>query len=94
MKTPRNARRLTVAALIALPATLIGCSSSSVHHAGDIDSIRWDPSPAMDTTAQRRTDRTNDWTRMKDTSLRALTEDIDNTLYINRPTRLYHGVKP
>tara|TARA_E500000318_G_scaffold85651_2_gene81772 strand:+ start:31748 stop:32035 length:288 start_codon:yes stop_codon:yes gene_type:complete len=95
MKTHRNTRRLTVAALFVLPATLIGCTSSNgPHHAGDIDSIRWDPSPAMHTTAQRAHDRYNSHARMKDTNLRALTEDFDHAFFLDRPTRLYHGVKP
>lgn len=95
MKIQRNARRLTVAALFVLPATLIGCSSSSgPRHAGDIDAIRSDPSPAMHTTAQRVDDRYNDYARMKDTSLRAFSEDIDHMFHLDRPTRLYHGIKP
>jgi hypothetical protein len=95
MKTSRIARRVTVAALFAVPAALIGCTSSSgPYHAGDIDAIRWNPSPAMHTTAQRADDRYNDHARMRDTGLRAISEDIDHIFFLDRPTRLFHGVKP
>lgn len=95
MKTTRYARRLTVATLFVLPATLIGCSSSSgPRHAGDISSIRWDPTPAMHTTAQRDSDRLNNYARTKDTNLRAISEDIDHIFFLDRPSRLFHGVKP
>lgn len=94
MKTNRIARRMTAAALFVVPAALIGCTSSGPSHAGDIDSIRWDPTPALHTLAQRPSDRWNDHTRMKDNNLRAISEDIDHIFFLDRPSRLHHGVKP
>ena len=95
LNTPVLARRFALGiAVIALPATLIGCSSSGVHHAGDIDSIRWNPSPAMHTLAKRDSDRLNDYARTKDSNLRMISEDIDSVFFLNRPSRLHHGVKP
>lgn len=95
MKTNRIARRLTAAALFVVPAALIGCSSSSgPRHAGDIDSIRSDPTPALHMLAQRSTDRWNDHARMKDQNLRIISEDIDHIFFLDRPSRLHHGVKP
>jgi hypothetical protein len=95
MKIQRHARRLTAAAtLTVLPALLIGCTSSSgPRHAGDIDSIRWDPSPAMHTLAERDSDRLNNYARAKDTNLRAISEDIDSIFFLDKPSRLHSGVK-
>lgn len=94
MKTNRT-RTLTLAALFVLPAALIGCSSSSgPRHAGDIDAIRSNPSPAMHTLARRDSDRLNMHARMRDTNLRAISEDIDKMFFLDRPSRLHHGVKP
>jgi hypothetical protein len=93
MKTHRT-RIMTVAALFVLPAALIGCSSSGPRHAGDIDAIRSNPSPAMHTLAQRGSDRQNSHARMRDTNFRALSQDIDKIFHLDRPSRLHHGVKP
>lgn len=95
MNINRHARRLsTAAALLALPAVLIGCSSSSgPRHAGDISSIRWDPSPAMNTLAQRESDRLNNYARVKDNNLRAMRQDIDAAFFLDRPSRLHNGIK-
>lgn len=94
MKTTRHTRRLTTAAaLFVLPAVLVGCSSSGPRHAGDIDSIRWDPTPAMHTLAERDSDRLNNYARTKDNNLRAFSEDLDKAFFLNRPSRLHSGVK-
>ncbi|MCR9076345.1 MAG: hypothetical protein NXI07_09945 [bacterium] len=95
MKTNRFAHRLTAAALFVVPAALIGCSSSSgPRHAGDIDSIRSDPTPALHTLSQRSTDRWNEHARTKDQNLRIISEDIDHIFFLDRPSRLHHGIKP
>ena len=95
MNTKRQARRLTTAAaLFVLPAVLVGCSSSDgPRHAGDIDSIRWNPSPALRTLSERESDRLNSYARAKDNNLRALSEDVDAIFYLHRPSRLHQGVK-
>lgn len=94
MKTNRSTRRLTTAAaLFVLPAVLVGCSSSGPRHAGDIASIRWDPTPAMHTLAERDSDRLNNYARAKDNNLRAFSEDLDAVFFLDRPSRLHHGVK-
>ena len=94
MNTKRHTRRLMASAtLFVLPALLVGCSSSGPRHAGDIDSIRWNPSPAMHTLAERGSDRMNTHAHMRDTTLRAFSEDIDSTFYLDRPSRLHSGVK-
>ena len=80
--------------LIAAPIAMIGCSSSGPSHAGDINSIRWDPTPAMHTLAKRDSDRLNTLARMKDSNLRMLSTDIDRAFYLDRPSRLYRGIKP
>lgn len=95
MNTKRHARRLTAAALFVVPAVLIGCSSSSgPRHAGDIDSIRANPSPAMHTIDRRMDDRLNRMTRANDTDLRAFSDDVDRLFMIDRPSRLRPGIKP
>ena len=94
MKTNRTTRRLTVAALCVLPAALIGCKSAGTHHAGDIESIRSDPTPALHSLAERSSDRWNHHARMRDQNIRALNNDIDRMFYIDRPSRLHQGVKP
>ena len=93
MKTQRHTRRLlTAATLFVLPAVLVGCSSGP-EHAGDLDAIRWNPSPAMHTLSQRSVDRFNDHAHSRDTNLRALSSDIDSIFFLDRPSRLHHGVK-
>ncbi len=95
MKITRQiSRRLPIAALIAAPLVLIGCSSSGPSHAGDIDSIRWDPSPAMHSLAERDSDRLNKFARTKDSNIRMLQTDIDKMWFLDRPSRLYRGIKP
>jgi hypothetical protein len=94
MKTSHTLRRsITLAGLVAAPL-LLGACSSGPSHAGNIDSIRWDPSPSMHTLARRDSDRLNNYARMKDSNLRMLSTDIDRALYIDRPSRLYMGIKP
>ncbi len=95
--TKINTRRtLTLAALIAVPMALVGCSTSAnaPRHAGDIDAVRNDPSPAMHTLGQRKTDRYNMYAHTKDTNLRAISKDIDRMFFLDRPSRLYDGIKP
>ncbi len=93
MKTSRTLRRIAPAALlIALPMALVGCSSGQ--HAGDIDSIRWDPSPAMHTLAKRDADQLNTVARMKDANFRMISTDVHRIFHLERPSRLHHGVKP
>ncbi|MDF1809233.1 MAG: hypothetical protein P1U42_06015 [Phycisphaerales bacterium] len=94
MKTSRNIRRTTtIAALIATPLLLIGCSSGQ-QHAGDINSIRWNPSPAMHTLAGRDAERLNMYSRMQDSNLRMIHTDVDRMFYLDRPSRLHLGIKP
>ena len=95
MNTKRHTRRLLASAtLFVLPALLVGCTSSSgPRHAGDIDSIRWNPSPAMHTLAERDSDRLNTHARVRDNDLRAFSEDIDSIFFLDRPSRLHSGVK-
>lgn len=94
MKTTRTLRRsITTAVLISTPLILVGCSSGP-SHAGNIDSIRWDPSPAMHTLAKRDSDRLNSHARMKDSNLRMFSSDIDKALFLDRPSRLHSGIKP
>ena len=95
MNTKRHARRLTAAALFFAPVALIGCTTSSgPHHAGDIGSIRSNPSPAMHTIDGRLDDRLNRMTRANDTNFRAFSDDIDRLFMIDRPSRLRPGIKP
>ena len=94
MKTNRTTRRLAAAALFVLPAALIGCSGSGPHHAGDINAIRADPTPALHNLAQRPSDRWNNHARMKDQNFRTFNDDIDMVFHLDRPSRLHRGVKP
>jgi hypothetical protein len=93
MKTKINHRSITLIALAATPLILIGCSSGP-SHAGNINSIRWDPSPAMHTLTQRDSDRINTHAYVKDSDLRMLSTDIDRVFFMDRPSRLYMGIKP
>ncbi|MCA9304116.1 MAG: hypothetical protein KC996_08345 [Phycisphaerales bacterium] len=91
MKTTTNRNLRTAAALsaAALTMTLVGCSSGNSMHAGDIDSIRSNPSPSMHTLARRSSDRDNDYATMRDTNLRMISNDIDKLLlYTDRPSHL------
>tara|TARA_R110002073_G_scaffold118918_1_gene258528 strand:- start:414192 stop:414473 length:282 start_codon:yes stop_codon:yes gene_type:complete len=93
MKTTSTYRKtLTIAALLGASMLTIGCSSGQ--HAGDINSIRMDPSPSMHTLDQRSSDRVNMHARMKDSNLRMISTDIDKMFYVDRPSRLHHGIKP
>ena len=94
MKTKINRRSITLAMLIATPLVLVGCASSGPSHAGNIDSIRWDPSPAMHTLARRDSDRLNMYARTRDSNFRMLSTDIDKMWFLDRPSRLYRGIKP
>lgn len=94
MKITRTTRRsITIALLVGTPLVLVGCSSGPAH-AGDINSIRWDPSPAMHTLAKRDSDRANTHAHIKDSQLRMLSTDVDRVFFMDRPTRLYMGIKP
>ena len=77
-------------ALLALSA----CTSSSTKHAGNIDSIRNNPSPAMHTLSQRFSDRSNTRAMVIDTDLRSMQEDFDHIFHLNRPSRLHSNIKP
>ncbi|RMH26316.1 MAG: hypothetical protein D6692_09455 [Planctomycetota bacterium] len=80
------------AALLALGA----CSSTenAPRHAGDIDALRADPSPAMHTLAERTHDRENRFTVTKDTNFRMISDDWDRFWMIDRPSRLTFYPKP
>lgn len=88
----RTSRRTAATALLAVcTAALVGCSSSSTtapRHAGDIDSIRSNPSPAMHTMAGRKTDAYNRRVVTQDTNLRMFTEDLERAWMLDRPTNL------
>lgn len=84
-----NRRTIAALALAVVAAGSVGCSSSSgPRHAGDIDSIRSNPSPAMHTLAGRKTDAYNRRTVSVDTTLRMFTEDLERAIMIDRPSRL------
>lgn len=74
--------------------TLTACSSSSTQHAGNIGSIRTNPTPAMHTLAQRSSDRANMHAYKVDTDLRQMHTDLDRVFYMDRPSRLHGGIKP
>lgn len=83
--------RRTAAALVlaASTVTLVGCSSApSQRHAGDIDAIRANPSPAMYSLGARKTDISNRRTITNDTNLRMLPDDWDRLWLQDRPTHL------
>jgi len=81
---------LIAAALLPLAA----CSSSSSTHAGNVGSIRSNPSPAMQTLAQRPSDRASTHAYTWDTDIRAMQEDFDHVFHLNRPSRLHSNIKP
>ncbi len=92
--TPRTLRRTLATALLGgTPLLLVGCSSGP-SHAGDINSIRWDPTPAMHTLAERDSDRINTHAYIKDSNLRMISTDLDRVFFMDRPSRLYMGIKP
>jgi hypothetical protein len=82
-------RNAVTLALAACTAALVGCSSSSgPTHAGDLDAIRSNPTPAMHTLGERKTDATNRRVIVNDTNLRMFTDDLDRFLLIDRPSNL------
>jgi len=88
----KNARRaLTIAALGAIPALLVGCGTSS--HAGDEYAIRSNPTPALTTANLNKQGEYNRWAYMSDSNIRAMREDLARVLYIDRPSRLHFGPK-
>ncbi|MFK7758581.1 MAG: hypothetical protein AB8C13_01395 [Phycisphaerales bacterium] len=102
MNTPHNStvtiahRTTQIAAATILSAAFLGltaCSGSSNQHAGDIGSIRSNPSPSMHTLARRTSDRANTHAYTWDTDLRALNNDFDRIFHLNRPSRLHNNVK-
>ncbi len=74
--------------------TLTACSSSSTSHAGDVGSVRSNPSPAMHTLARRSSDRANTHAYTFDTDFRAMHNDFDRVFHLNRPSRLHNNIKP
>lgn len=85
----KTRHRIAAAALFASAAALTGCSSSNgPRHAGDIDSLRSDPSPAMHTLSERDSDRINRHTVVRDTDFRMLSDDWDRFWMIDRPSHL------
>lgn len=90
----KTRRSITLAMLLATPLIMIGCSSGGPEHAGNMNSLRWDPSPAMHALAKRDSDRLNMYARTKDTNIRLINNDIDKMWFLDRPSRLYRGVKP
>ncbi|MBL4808857.1 MAG: hypothetical protein JKY43_02210 [Phycisphaerales bacterium] len=91
LSTKAAATILLSAALLTLSACT---SSSSPKHAGNINSIRTNPSPAMQTLARRASDRTNTHAYVIDTNMRSLRNDIDSVFFLDRPSRLHHNIKP
>jgi len=92
-----NKSSTKAAATILLSAallTLTACSSSSTKHAGNVGSIRANPSPAMHTLARRASDRANTHAYVVDTDLRSIHNDMDTILHLNRPSRLHNNIKP
>lgn len=78
----------TAALLLALGAS-VGCSSTSnSNHAGDIEMLRSDPSPAMHTLGERADDRQNRYVSVKDSNFRMISDDWDRLWYIDRPSHL------
>ena len=88
---PKNTTRARfVVPCVLLAGLAAGCSTTTegITHAGDIDSVRANPSPAMVTLADRNEDRGNVIAKMKDTNLRLMREDGARALQVNRPSRL------
>jgi len=73
--------------------SLAACSSSS-QHAGNVGSVRSNPTPAMHTLAQRSSDRANMHAYKIDTDFRSFHSDIDRAFYMDRPSRLHNNIKP
>lgn len=97
MKTTRKQILRTTAAIstAALSMTLLGCApfggaaGGDGLHAGDIQSIRTNPTPSMHTLARRSSDRSNDFAVTRDSNLRMISNDIDKLLlYTDRPSHL------
>lgn len=84
-----TSRRLSAAALALTAATLVGCNApATTKHAGDIDALRADPSPALMTLSERGTDRANRGTSVLDSNFRMFSDDWDRLWYIDRPSHL------
>lgn len=83
-----NRRTVSAALLVAASLSMVACSSGGPQHAGDIDMIRSDPSPAMHTLAERDSDRINRHTLNTDTNFRMISDDWDRLWMIDRPSHL------
>jgi len=97
MTNKTNNKSTKAAATIILAAGLLSltaCTGSSTRHAGNISSIRANPTPAMHTLARRASDRANTHARTIDTDLRSFNNDFDRVLHLNRPSRLHNNIKP
>lgn len=80
--TPRLKAALLVAAVGVVG--LGGCDSSG----GRKDAYRLNPTPELDTHAQRRDDIDNQLTLTNDTNLRMFNEDVGRFWLLDRPSRL------
>lgn len=85
-------RALTVAALCAVPALLVGCGTSA--HAGNERAIRSNPSPELRQASMSRQEEYNAWAYMQKTNYEHYRTDLARALYIDRPSRLHFGPKP
>jgi len=89
MRHRQLANRIVPAALALAAAALVGCNApATTRHAGDIEMLRADPSPALLTLSERGTDRQNRTTSMRDTNFRMINDDWDRLWMVDRPSHL------
>lgn len=87
--TNRLSNKFVPAALLLSGVALVGCNSpATTRHAGDVEALRADPSPALHTLGERGTDRANRTTSMRDSNFRMISDDWDRFWLVDRPSHL------
>ncbi len=85
----RTTRPLIATALTLAAAALVGCNApATTNHAGDVEELRANPSPALMTLSERGTDRANRGTSVRDSNLRMFNDDWDRLWLMDRPSHL------
>lgn len=80
----RRSASVLAAALLATCGMLSGCGTGDAQ----LDAVRADPTPELDTLYQRPVEIDNKLTVAADENLRMFWQDVGRAMYVNRPSRL------
>lgn len=80
----RRSASLVAATLLAACGFISGCGTGDAQ----LDAVRADPTPELDTLYQRPVEVDNKLTVAADENLRMFWQDLGRAMYVNRPSRL------